>query len=56
MAAAVTLDDILVKDPAMSLFRRYSSSFGNPTSAGVSLRRIGASAASRSLVLLDGVP
>ena len=38
------------------LYRRQSAIFGNPTSAGVSLRNTGATAASRSLVLLDGIP
>lgn len=52
----VTLDALLAEHPSFSLFRRQSASFGNPTSAGVSLRKVGASAASRSLVLLDGVP
>jgi outer membrane receptor protein involved in Fe transport len=53
---AVTLDDILRDDPSFSLFRRTSSLTSNPTSQGVSLRGIGPSGASRSLVLLDGVP
>ena len=52
----VTLDDALRDDPAFSLFRRTSSLTSNPTSQGVSLRDIGPSGASRSLVLLDGVP
>ncbi len=54
--AAVTLDDTLREDPAFSLFRRTSSLTSNPTSQGVSLRGIGPSGASRSLVVLDGVP
>jgi outer membrane receptor protein involved in Fe transport len=52
----VTLDDALRDDPSFSLFRRTSSLISNPTSQGVSLRGIGPSGASRSLVLLDGVP
>ena len=39
-----------------SLFRRSSSLASHPTTHGVSLRGIGASGASRTLVLVDGVP
>ncbi|MGK0190081.1 MAG: outer membrane receptor protein involved in Fe transport [Verrucomicrobiales bacterium] len=53
---ALTVDAILKQDPAFSLYRRQSSQFGNPTSAGVSLRRTGATATSRTLVLRDGIP
>ena len=42
--------------PAFSLFRRSDSLTANPTAQGVSLRGLGPSGASRSLVLLDGVP
>ncbi len=51
-----TIDEMLAQEPAFSLYRRQSAMFGNPTSAGVSLRNTGATAASRTLVLLDGVP
>jgi outer membrane cobalamin receptor len=51
-----TIDEMLAKEPSFSLYRRQSSVFGNPTSAGVSLRSTGATAASRTLVLLDGIP
>jgi len=51
-----TLDELLAAEPSFSLYRRQSAMFGNPTSAGVSLRNTGASAASRTLVLLDGIP
>ena len=51
-----TLDELLAGEPSFSLYRRQSAMFGNPTSAGVSLRNTGASAASRTLVLLDGIP
>lgn len=54
--APLTIDRLLAREPSFSLFRRQSSLFGNPTSAGVSLRQSGASAASRSLVLFDGIP
>lgn len=56
LASAITLDDALRTDPAFSLFRRTSSLAAHPTAQGVSLRGVGPSGASRSLVLLDGVP
>ncbi len=56
VAAPRTLDELLARDPAFSLYRRQSAVFGNPTSAGVSLRNVGATAASRTLVLRDGIP
>src|SRR5207247_213776 len=37
-------------------FRRSGSRVANPTSQGVSLRGVGASGASRALVLEDGIP
>lgn len=51
-----TLDELLASEPSFSLYRRQTALFGNPTSAGVSLRNTGATAASRTLVLLDGIP
>ena len=53
---AATLDGALRALPAFSLFRRSDSFSANPTAQGVSLRGLGPSGASRSLVLLDGVP
>lgn len=53
---ATTLDGALKGVPAFSLFRRSDSLTANPTAQGVSLRGLGPSGASRSLVLLDGVP
>ncbi|SDS07673.1 TonB-dependent receptor [Opitutus sp. GAS368] len=53
---AVTLDGALRSVPGFSLFRRSDSLTANPTAQGVSLRGLGPSGASRSLVLLDGVP
>jgi outer membrane receptor protein involved in Fe transport len=50
------LDDALRQVPGFSLFRRSDSRTANPTSQGVSLRGLGASGASRALVLFDGVP
>jgi iron complex outermembrane receptor protein len=53
---ARTLDDLLRQIPGFSLFRRSSSLVANPTTQGVSLRGIGPSGVSRTLVLLDGIP
>lgn len=53
---SLTVDDALRAQPAFSLFRRTGSLTANPTAQGVSLRGLGPSGASRSLVLLDGVP
>jgi len=50
------LDAALEQVPGVSLFRRTTSLSANPTTQGVSLRAIAPSAASRALVLLDGVP
>jgi outer membrane receptor protein involved in Fe transport len=54
--AAATTDDALRQVPGFTLFRRSGSRSANPTSQGVSLRGIGASGASRALVLDDGIP
>lgn len=56
ISAAVTVDDALRQVPGFTLFRRSGSRTANPTSQGVSLRGIGASGASRALVLDDGIP
>jgi outer membrane receptor protein involved in Fe transport len=55
-AAALTADDVLRQVPGFQLFRRASSRTANPTAQGVSLRGVGASGASRAVVLYDGVP
>jgi outer membrane receptor protein involved in Fe transport len=54
--AALTPDDALRQVPGFTLFRRTGSRVANPTTQGVSLRGIGASGASRALVLDDGIP
>ena len=54
--AALTLDGALRQIPGFSLFRRTGSRVANPTTQGVSLRGVGASGASRALVLEDGIP
>jgi len=53
---AVVTDDVLRQVPSFSLFRRSSSVATHPTTQGVSLRGVGPSGVSRSLVLIDGVP
>jgi outer membrane receptor protein involved in Fe transport len=53
---AVVADDVLRQVPTFSLFRRTSSLAANPTAQGVSLRGVGPSGVSRTLVLLDDVP
>jgi outer membrane receptor protein involved in Fe transport len=53
---AVVADDVLRQVPTFSLFRRTSSLAAQPTTQGVSLRGIGPSGQSRTLVLLDGIP
>jgi outer membrane receptor protein involved in Fe transport len=54
--AALRLDDALRQVAGFSLFRRSGSRTANPTTQGVSLRGVGASGASRALVLVDGLP
>ncbi len=53
--AAPTIDDTLRQVAGFSLFRRSGSRNANPTAQGVSLRGVGASGTSRSLVLFDNV-
>ncbi len=55
-AAPVGLDGKLRTVPGFDLFRRSSSLVANPTTQGVSLRGLGSTAASRTLVLLGDVP
>ncbi|HET9283404.1 MAG TPA: TonB-dependent receptor [Candidatus Angelobacter sp.] len=54
--AVLTLDDALRQVPGFTLFRRSSSLTANPTTLGASARGVGASGASRVLVLDDGIP
>jgi outer membrane cobalamin receptor len=53
---AVVVDDVLRQMPQFSLFTRASSLSSHPTSQGVSLRGIGPSGVSRTLVMTDGIP
>ena len=55
-AAGLPLDDKLRTIPGFELFRRSSSLVANPTSQGISLRGLGSTSASRSLVVFDNVP
>ena len=52
----VNIDDRLRTVPGFTLFRRASSIVANPTTQGVSLRGIGSTGASRTLLLWDGIP
>jgi outer membrane receptor protein involved in Fe transport len=54
--AGLTLDDELRQIPGLELFRRSSSLVANPTSQGMSLRGLGSTSASRTLVTEDDVP
>ncbi|QHN02047.1 TonB-dependent receptor [Granulicella sp. WH15] len=53
---SLTLDEGLRQHAGFQLFRRSSSRAANPTSDGVSLRGLGSTAVSRTLVLEDGAP
>jgi outer membrane receptor protein involved in Fe transport len=55
-SSAQRLDGVLRMVPGFQLFRRQSSLVAQPTTQGASLRGIGATGASRALVLVDGVP
>src|ERR1044071_8685448 len=52
----VNLDDRMRSVPGFSKFRRSSSLAANPTTQGISLRGLGSSGASRTLILWDGIP
>jgi outer membrane receptor protein involved in Fe transport len=54
--AAITFDDQLRQLPGVELFRRSGSLVANPTSQGISLRALGSTSASRTLVTEDDVP
>jgi outer membrane receptor protein involved in Fe transport len=54
--AAITTDGRVRQLPGVELFRRSSSLVANPTSQGVSLRGLGSTSASRTLVTADEVP
>jgi len=54
--AAITLDDEMRQLPGVELFRRSSSLVANPSSQGMSLRALGSTSASRTLITEDDVP
>jgi outer membrane receptor protein involved in Fe transport len=55
-SAAITLDGKLRQLPGVELYRRSSSLVANPSSQGLSLRALGSTAASRTLITEDDVP
>lgn len=50
------LDSILTQVAGVQMFRRSDATSAHPTSQGVTLRALGGNAASRALLVLDGVP
>jgi outer membrane receptor protein involved in Fe transport len=54
--ASISLDGQVRQLPGVELFRRSSSLVANPTSQGISMRGLGSTAASRTLVIEDDVP
>ena len=54
--AAITMDGQIRQLPGVELFRRLSSLVANPSSQGISLRALGSTSASRTLLTLDDVP
>ena len=55
-SASITLDSQLRQIPGVELFRRSSSLAANPSSQGISLRGLGSTSASRTLITEDDVP
>lgn len=55
-AAPITMDGQVRELPGVELFRRSSSLVANPSSQGLSLRGLGSTSASRTLLTLDDVP
>ena len=53
---AITLDEKLRQLPGVELYRRSSSLVANPSSQGLSLRGLGSTSASRTLITEDDVP
>ncbi len=54
--AANRLETVLGRVAGLDQFRRSDSRSANPTSQGITLRGLGGNAASRALLILDGVP
>ncbi len=55
-SASGRIEDVLSSVASFSQFRRSDSRSANPSAQGANLRALGGNAASRTLVLLDGVP
>jgi len=55
-APVLSIDEALRQVPGFGLFRRTSSLAAHPTAQGVSLRGVGPSGVSRTLVLWDEIP
>lgn len=55
-ASSGRLEDVLGNVAGFQQFRRSDSRSANPSAQGATLRALGGNAASRALVLLDGVP
>lgn len=55
-SSAGSLEDALLGVAGFQQFRRSDSRAANPSAQGITLRALGGNAASRTLVLLDGVP
>jgi len=56
LSAARTLEEVLLEVPGISFLRNVRSGSAHPSFQSVSLRGLGGTAASRTLVLVDGVP
>ncbi|HEX4694226.1 TonB-dependent receptor plug domain-containing protein [Sphingomonas sp.] len=54
--ASGRIEDVLLDVAGFEQFRRSDSRSANPSAQGATLRALGGNAASRTLVLLDGVP
>jgi outer membrane receptor protein involved in Fe transport len=54
--AAITVDGQIRQLPGVEMFRRSPSLVANPSSQGMSLRGLGSTSASRTLLTLDDVP
>lgn len=54
--ASGRLEDALADITGLQSFRRADSRSANPTAQGITLRGLGGNAASRALLILDGVP
>ncbi|NJC05570.1 outer membrane receptor protein involved in Fe transport [Sphingomonas kaistensis] len=55
-AGGLGVEQVLREAAGVILFRRSDARSGQPTSQGVTLRALGGNAASRALLVLDGVP